>query len=368
LRAHQGWCILNSVMANTILVINPGSTSTKIGMYRDDEEVFTSTVSHSSVDLAAFPTLTDQLEYREKAIMDTLEAHVVDLKALSCVVARGGLVRPIPHGTYRINARMKEDLISACYGGHASNLGALIADQISHKLGIPSFIADPSVIDELDDVARVTGIKGIKRRSIFHALNQRAISLRYCVERGLQKEEITLIVAHIGGGVSVGLHKHGKAVDVNNALDGEGPFSPERAGTIPAGQLVSLCFSGKYTEQEVHHMLTGGGGFVSLLGTNDLRVVEKRMHEGDAEAELLFRAFAYRIAKEIGSLAAAADGKVDAILLTGGGARWEALVKAIEAKVSWIGPVKAYPGEGELEALRDAGLRVLRGEELPVEY
>lgn len=337
-------------------------------MFRDESEVFTSTVSHSAEDLSAFDSVVDQLDYRERAIMDVLKSHVVDLDALDCVVARGGLVRPLPHGTYRINDRMKDDLRTACYGGHASNLGALIADQIATKLSIPAYIADPVVVDELEDIARLTGIKGIKRRSIFHALNQRAVSLRYCAEAKIRRDDVTLIVVHMGGGVTIGLHKKGRVVDVNNGLDGEGPFTPERAGTIPAGQLVDLCFSGKYTEREVRHLITGGGGFVSLLGTNDMRDIEKRAADGDSESALVLKTFSYRVAKEIGALAAAADGNVDAILLTGGIARGADVVKSITEKVSWIAPVKAYPGEGELEALRDAGLRVLGGEELPVEY
>ncbi|HCM27895.1 MAG: butyrate kinase [Treponema sp. GWB1_62_6] len=355
-------------MHKTILVINPGSTSTKIGVYRDEEEVFVANVSHSTADIAAFDTVADQLEFRERAILELLDAHVIDVRAFDCVVARGGLVRPLPHGTYRINERMKEDLRTACYGGHASNLGALIADDIALKFGIPAYISDPVVVDEMDDVARVTGIKGIKRKSIFHALNQRAVALRYAKSKGIRYEDLTLIVAHMGGGVTVGLHKRGRVVDVNNGLDGEGPFTPERAGTIPAGDLVTLCFSGSLSEHEVRKTLTGHGGFTSLLGTNDMREVERRARDGDAEADLVLRAFPYRLAKEIGALAAAADGKIDAIILTGGIARGQALTDAIAAKVDWIAPVTVYPGEGELEALRDAGSRVLKGDELPVEY
>ncbi len=355
-------------MPHTILVLNPGSTSTKVGVFRDEETVFSVSVSHSTSDIERFDTVADQLEYREVAIMDLLADHVVNLKALDCIVGRGGLVRPLPHGTYRVNDRMKEDLRTACYGGHASNLGALLADDLAHKLGIPAYISDPVVVDELSDVARLTGIKSIKRKSIFHALNQRAVALRYAKSKGVRYEDLTLIVAHMGGGVSVGLHARGRVVDVNNALDGEGPFSPERAGSIPAGQLVSLCFSGEHTEHEVRKLLTGHGGLVSLFGVNDMRAIERRAAERDAEAELALRAFDYNVAKEIGSLAAAADGKVDAIILTGGIAHGDNIVASISAKVSWIAPVIAYPGEGELEALRDAGLRILRGEEISVEY
>jgi butyrate kinase len=355
-------------MPYTILVLNPGSTSTKVGVFRDEETVFSVSVPHTTEEIERFDTVADQLEYREVAVMDLLADHVVDLHALDCVVGRGGLVRPLPHGTYRVNERMKQDLRTACYGGHASNLGALLADDLGHKLGIPAYISDPVVVDELSDVARITGLKGIKRKSIFHALNQRAVALRYAKSKGVRYEDLTLIVVHMGGGVSVGLHARGRVVDVNNALDGEGPFSPERAGTIPAGQLVSLCFSGEHTEHEVRKMITGHGGLVSLFGTNNMRDIEQRAADGDAEAEVVLRAFDYNVAKEIGSLAAAADGRVDAIILTGGIARGENIVASISAKVSWIAPVIAYPGEGELEALRDAGLRILRGEEISVEY
>lgn len=355
-------------MAHTILVVNPGSTSTKVGVYRDEETVFSAGVSHSVADIESFDTVADQLEFREQAILELLDRHVIDLKALDCIVARGGLVRPLPHGTYRVNERMKQDLRTACYGGHASNLGALIADRLGEKFGIPAYISDPVVVDELEDVARVTGLKDVKRRSIFHALNQRAVALRHAKLKGRRYDELTLIVAHMGGGVTVGLHRRGRVVDVNNGLDGEGPFSPERAGTIPAGSLVTLCFSGDHTEHEVRKLLTGHGGFVNLLGTNDMREIQRRAGEGDGDADLVLRAFSYRVAKEIGSLAAAAAGKVDGILLTGGIAHGRDIVAAIEPMVSWIAPVTVYPGEGELEALRDAGVRVLKGEEMPVEY
>ncbi len=355
-------------MSHTILVINPGSTSTKVGVFRDEETVFSSGVSHSVAEIGQFDTVADQLEFREQAILTLLSTHVIDLKALDCIVARGGLVRPLPHGTYRVNDRMKEDLRTACYGGHASNLGALIADSLGSRLGLPAYISDPVVVDELEDVARVTGIKEIRRRSIFHALNQRAVALRHATAAGARYEDLTLIVAHLGGGVTVGLHMRGRVTDVNNGLDGEGPFSPERAGTIPAGALVSLCFSGTRTEHEIRKLLTGQGGFVDLMGSNDVREIELRAAAGDAEADLALRAFVYRLAKEIGALAAAADGKVDAILITGGIAYATGVVEAVTQKVAWIAPVSVHPGEGEMEALRDAGLRVLRGEDIPVEY
>jgi len=352
----------------TILVVNPGSMSTKVGVFRNEEPVLLSQVQHPNSETDRFDTFIDQLDYRKNAIMNLLDDHVVDVAAFDCVVGRGGLVRPLPHGTYRINERMKADLRSACYGGHASNLGALIADDLGQKWNIPAFISDPVVVDELRDEARLTGFKEIKRKSIFHALNQRAVAMRYAASRGTRYDELTLIVAHMGGGATVGLHQRGRVVDVNNGLDGEGSFTVERAGTLPAGDLVGLCYSGRYTEHEMRRKITGHGGMVDLLGTNDMKAVEAQAENGDAESAQFLRAFVYRISKEIGALAAAADGKVDAILLTGGVANGKNLMEEISAKVSWIAPVSVYPGEGELEALRDAGLRVLKGEEIPVEY
>ncbi len=337
-------------------------------MFRDETAVFLDSVSHPITELERFDTVADQLDFRKKTIMALLSSKVIDVKAFSCVVARGGLVRPLPHGTYRINERMKQDLRTACYGGHASNLGALIADEIASEFDIPAFISDPVVVDELDDVARLTGIKEIKRRSIFHALNQRAVAYRYAKSVNARYDELSLVVAHLGGGVTVGLHKRGRVVDVNNGLDGDGPFAPERAGSVPAGDLVKLCFSNKYSEHELRKLITGQGGFVNLLGTNDFRQVEKLAAEGNAEADLVLRAFIYNIAKAIGALAAAADGRLDAILITGGIARSNSMTEALKAKIAWMAPVVSYPGEGELEALRDAALRVLQGEEIMVEY
>jgi len=271
-------------------------------------------------------------------------------------------LHPIPGGVYRINEGMKADLLAAKYGEHASNLGALIADAFARPLGIPAFIADPVVVDELDDVARVSGNKLFKRNSIFHALNQKAVARRFAKERGRSYEELNLIVAHMGGGVSIGLHRQGRVVDVNQALNGEGPFSPERSGTLPAGDLAKLCFSGRYTQQEVLKMITGKGGMVSFLGTNDMREVERMREEGNKEADLYYRAFVYQVGKYIGSLAAAACGKVDGIILTGGIAFWKELTDRITEMVSFIAPVVVYAGEGELEALALAGQMALSGE------
>jgi butyrate kinase len=349
-------------MAYTILVINPGSTSTKIGVFENQKELFTEGISHSAEELAPYPNVASQYEFRRTRILALLKARGFDLSSLSAIVGRGGMLRPIPSGVYSVNEAMKADLLSACWGEHASNLGGLIASSLASELGIPAFIADPVVVDELSDIARVVGHKLFTHVSIFHALNQKAVSRRWCKEQGRKYEEVTLIVAHMGGGISVGLHKNGRVVDVNNALNGDGPFSPERSGTLPALQLSKLCFSGKYTEAEVAKMITGKGGLVSLMGTNDMRVVEKAYREGNPEAALYYKAFIYQVGKAIGAMSAAAMGRVDAIILTGGIAYGKEVVSGISEMCDFIAPVVAYPGEGELEALAQAGVRALDGE------
>lgn len=348
-------------MPQRILVINPGSTSTKIGLFVDGAESFTEGVAHSAEEIARYPSIADQLEFREKTIRACLEKRGFDIRSLSCVVGRGGLLKPIPGGVYAVGEAMKADLRSARYGEHASNLGALIADALAREIGVPAFVADPVVVDELSDLARVYGHKLFRKQSIFHALNQKAVARRWCSERGRRYEDVRLIVAHMGGGVSVGLHDGGRVVDVNNALNGEGPFSPERAGTLPAGALAKLCFSGTVTEKEVLKMINGQGGMVSLAATNDMRVLEARYMEGEAEATLVYEAFVYNVGKAIGALAAAACGKVDGIVLTGGIAYGKPVQEGLAKMAGWIAPVTVYPGEGELEALAAAGARGLDG-------
>ena len=349
-------------MAQVILVVNPGSTSTKIGVYRDGVELFTEGFSHSADEIAQFQNIADQFTFRERTIREALARKGFDLGSISCVVGRGGLLKPIPGGVYTVNDAMKAELLSARYGEHASNLGALIAAAIAAEIGVPAFIADPVVVDELDDVARVYGHRLFRKQSIFHALNQKAVARRWAREHGRTYEDCTLIVAHMGGGVSVGLHRAGRVVDVNNALNGEGPFSPERSGTLPAGALARMCFSGKYTEKEVLKMITGQGGLVSLSSTNDMRVLEGKRNTGEPEAVLVYDAFIYNVGKAIGSLAAAAKGKLEGIILTGGIAYGKPIQDGIEAMVGWMAPVTVYPGEGELEALAAAGARGLAGE------
>jgi butyrate kinase len=349
-------------MSQCVLVINPGSTSTKIAVFEDGAKLFDSSVSHSSDELKAFPTIASQYEYRKAKLVDALRAQGFDLSRLACVVGRGGLLHPIPGGVYGVNEAMLADLSTARYGEHASNLGGLIAHEIAASLGVPAYIADPVVVDELSDLARISGHKLFQRKSIFHALNQKAVARRYAREHGKVYEELSLIVAHMGGGISVGLHQKGRVVDVNQALNGEGPFSPERSGTLPSADLAKLCFSGKYTEKEVLRMIAGAGGTVSFLGTNDMRDVEKLHRAGDPQGTLYYDAFIYQVGKSIGALAAAAHGKVDAIILTGGIAYGKEVVDGLTAMCSFIAPVIAYPGEGELEALAQAGFGALSGE------
>ncbi len=356
-------------MPHTVLVINPGSTSTKIGVFEDMKELFTENVAHSAEEIAAFSTIASQYEFREKHIRDALHKRGFDLKKLSCIVGRGGLLKPIPGGVYKVNQAMKDEILAAKNGEHASNLGCLIAGALADELGIPSFIVDPVVVDELSDVARIYGHKLFRKVCIFHALNQKAVARRWAKEHGMRYEDSRLVVAHMGGGVSVGLHLGGRVVDVNNALNGEGPFSPERAGTLPAAALAKLCFSGKYSEKEVLKMITGQGGMVSLADTNDMRVLEARYLKGEPEAKLVYEAFIYNMGKAIGAVVAAAKGQVDGIILTGGIAHGKAIQAGIKDMCGWMAKdFTVYPGEGELEALAQAGTSVLNKEVEPKEY
>lgn len=356
-------------MSYKLLIINPGSTSTKIGVYEDEKQLLEETLRHSSEEIGKYANIVDQLDFRKEVILKVLKEKNFDIKTLDAIVGRGGLLKPIEGGTYAVNDTMLQDLKLGVAGKqHASNLGGIIADVIGKSLGIPAFIVDPIVVDELEEVARISGIPEINRISIFHALNQKAVAKRYAKEQGKKYDDVNVIVTHMGGGVSVGAHTGGRVVDVNNALDGEGPFSPERSGSIPVGDLVRLCFSGKFTEQEVLKKINGKGGVVAHLNTNDFREVIKRVEDGDKKAELIYDAFIYQIAKEIGKCAAVLNGKVDAIILTGGIAYNKIVTEHIIEKVGFIAPVVIYPGEDELIALAQGALRVLRGEEIAKEY
>ena len=349
-------------MSYEILVINPGSTSTKIGVFCDETMLFDVTLRHSAEELAPYATIADQKEFRKELVLAALREKNYDAKKLGAVSARGGLVAPIPGGTYAVNENLLADCAAGVQGQHASNLGAMIASEIGSELGIPAFVVDPPVVDEMSDVARFSGHPAIIRSSKFHALNQKAVAKRYAKECGKAYEDLNLIVCHMGGGISVGAHDHGFIVDTQNALDGDGPFSPERSGSLPSGQLVELCFSGDYTHDEVKKMLTGRGGIVAYTGTTSMIEVSEKAKTDEYTARVL-DAFHYQIAKEIGAMAAVLSGKVDRIILTGGIAYNKGTVEALTEKTGWIAPVTVYPGEDELLALTQGALRVLNGEE-----
>lgn len=346
-----------------LLIINPGSTSTKIGVFQGNEEVSSTTLRHEASVIGQFHSVMDQYEWRIEEIKKVLLEAGESLASFDAFVGRGGLLKHIPSGTYKVNEAMLEDLRQSIKGEHASNLGAIIAHGLATEFHKEAFIADPVVVDEMEELARISGHKSFEKVSIFHALNQKAVAKRYAKESGLHYSDLNLIVVHLGGGISVGAHKKGKVVDVNNALNGEGPFSPERSGTLPAGALVEMSFSGKYTKQELLKMITGKGGFVSYLDTNDAREVEDRAMAGDEEALKIYNAMGYQVAKEIGSVAPVLHGQVDAIILTGGIAYSKHMVNFIKERVAFIAPVKVYPGEDELLALAEAANRVLSGEE-----
>ena len=353
-------------MSERILTINPGSTSTKIGIFEGTEQLFAKTLRHPAE--AVGGPLQAQLEIRRQVVLDVLAQEKIELKALTAVVGRGGLLRPLVSGTYAVNQEMREDLLSGIFGVHASNLGGLLADEIARTLSIPSFIVDPVVVDELEPIARLTGLPELERKSIFHALNQKAVAKRYAKQVEMPYEEMRLIVAHMGGGITVGAHLDGRVIDVNNGLDGEGSFSPERSGSLPVGQLVELCYSTKYKLEEMKRLVVGSGGLVAHLGTFDAIEIERRIDAGDEKAALLYDAMAYRIAKEIAAQSAVLYGQIDAIILTGGLAYSDRLTSAIEERISHLGQVIRIPGEDELRALAEGVLRVLRGEEEVKEY
>ncbi|WP_315110359.1 butyrate kinase [Clostridium intestinale] len=355
-------------MAYKLLIINPGSTSTKIGVYENEKEVFEKTLRHSAEEIGKYESIYAQKDFRKGIILEALKENNFDIETLSAIVGRGGMLKPIPGGTYEVNEALLEDLKLAKYGQHASNLGAILANEIAKEVGVRAFIVDPVVVDELEDVARFSGVPELPRKSIFHALNQKAVAKRYAKEQGKAYEDVNLVVVHMGGGVSVGAHKAGRIIDVNNALDGEGPFSPERAGSTPAGDLIKLCFSGKYTQAELYKKIVGNGGYVAYLDTNDARVVEDAVKAGDEKSTAIYNAFAYQVCKAIGEYAVVLDGKVDAIILTGGIAYSKDIVRDVTKKAGWIAPIVVYPGEDELLALAQGTIRVLDNEEKAKEY
>lgn len=348
-----------------ILAVNPGSTSTKIAVYEDETPLLVSTIRHSVEELSKYPRIIDQFDFRKNLVLEALEANGIPFK-FDAIVGRGGLLKPIPGGVYEVNDIMLNDIAHAMRS-HACNLGCLIAAELAALLsGCRAFIADPGVVDELDAIARVTGSPLMPRITIWHALNQRAIARRYALERNMLYEDLNLIICHLGGGISVGTHYRGRVIDVNNALDGEGPFSPERAGTLPAGQLIDLCSSGRFTKEELKKRISGSAGLAAHLGTTDIPAIEKRIESGDKHAELILNAMIYQIAKSVGAASIVLYGKVDSILLTGGMAHSEYITSRLKERVSFLAPVHVYPGEDELEALALNALGALRGE-LPVQ-
>ncbi len=352
-----------------ILAINPGSTSTKIAVYQNMNPIFVKNITHNSEELAQFEHVADQFHFRKEIIYKELEEAEIQLDKIQAVVGRGGMLKPISSGVYLVNDAMKSDLHDRPIKEHASNLGGLIADDIARALpNAKAYIADPVVVDEMDDIARVAGHPLFKRISIFHALNQKAIARQHAKSIMKRYDEMNLIVVHMGGGVTVGAHCKGRVIDVNQGLDGEGPFSPERSGTLPTGDLVRFCFSGQYTEKEIIKMVVGNGGVVAHLGTNSAYEAEQRALNGDEKAKFILEALAYQVAKCIGSMVPVLKGDVDAILLTGGVAHSKWITNLIIERVYRFAPVYIYPGEDEMRALSLNGFMVLKGEVEVKEY
>jgi len=352
-----------------ILAINPGSTSTKIAVFEDKTPVFIQTIRHSKEELENFPRITDQMAFRKNLVLSQLQEDEINLDTIRIVMGRGGLLKPVESGVYAVNDKMIKDLASCVYGEHASNLGGLIAYDIARSLPYAkAYIANPVVVDELNDLARLSGHPKLPRRSIFHALNQKAVARQHARQIMKHYEDLNLIVVHLGGGITVGAHKKGRVVDVNQGLDGDGPYSPERSGTLPVGDLARLCFSGKYSLGDVMKMIKGRGGLVAYLNTNNAMEVDKRVAGGDEYAKLVYDGMAYQVAKEIGAMAAVLNFQIDGILITGGIAHDKYFTNEIISYCHRLAPVHVYPGEDEMKALAMNGLRVLNNEAEIKEY
>jgi len=355
-------------MPKRLLVINPGSTSTKLAVFEDYQQVLDTTLRHSAEELAEFTSTYSQKDFRKRIIAETLEKENYALKSFHAIIGRGGMVRPLKSGTYKVNAKLLEDLTQAKYGEHASNLGGILSDELAKEAGCDAYISDPIVVDEMHDIARISGLPEMPRRAVFHALNQKATARKYCAEVGKSYKDVNILVCHMGGGISVGVHKEGKIIDVNNCVNGAGTFSPERAGTLPADDLIKLCFSGKYTQQEINKMINGKGGLMAHLGMNQAHHIVDRINAGDHKAALVLDAMAYNIAKEIGAAATVLSGQVEAILLTGGIAHNDYVCERVIKNIAFIAPVKRYPGEDEMNALVSNTMQVLEGKEPCLEY
>lgn len=354
-----------------ILVINPGSTSTKLAIFEDSRLISEKTLRHSIEEINSFSTVYEQKDFRKKIILDFLNSQSIKLEAFSAIIGRGGLLRPIPGGTYRVTREMLSDLKAANFGEHASNLGSILAMELSSesKVELPAYIADPVVVDEMEPIARISGHPDFERKSIFHALNQKAVARSFALKLGKRYEDLNLIVVHMGGGISIGAHKKGKVVDVNNALDGDGPYSPERSGTLPLTSFIKLCYSGKYSYGEVKKLIKGQGGLVAYTKTSDCVEVQKGIAKGNEEWNLYYFGMGYQIVKWIGKMASVLKGNVDAIIFTGGIAYDQKyLVPWMKGMVSFIAPVETIPGGDEELALALACIRVLNGEEKALIY
>lgn len=348
-------------MSFDVLTINPGSTSTKLAVYQGDKVLFEETVRHTMQEFANFNNVQEQFDFRWQVLRRVIDAFGYDVNNLDAVVGRGGLLRPVAGGTYMVTEKMLADLKTNKYGEHASNLGAMLAKKLADTLDIPSFIVDPVVVDEMQPIARFSGNELIARKSIFHALNHKAAGRKIAKKLGSDYEKMNFVIAHLGGGISVAAHRQGKAVDVNNALDGDGPFSPERSGSLPMNDFLEACFSGKWNKRELHDLIIGRGGMISYLGTNSILEVEAKVKAGDEKAIQAFDAMAYQVSKEIGACSTVLHGKIDAIILTGGLARSDLFTSKIIVQTNWIASVIIEPGEDELEALNSGVQRVLAG-------
>ena len=349
-----------------ILAVNPGSTSTKISVSDDENLIFEATINHSREELKKYKRISDQYEMRKDLVIAEVKKHGLPVQ-FDAIIGRGGLAKPVKSGVFRVNDQMVEDQRKALHQ-HACDQGCIIAHEIAEEIGCPSFVADPGVVDELAPEAKISGSPLLPRYCIWHALNQKAIARRYAKDHGTRYEDLNLIVCHLGGGISIAAHDHGEAIDANNALDGEGPFSPERAGSLPAADLIRLCFSGRYTQDQLVKKVSGEAGIIAHLGTNDMLEVENWVLHGDKHAELILNAMIWNVAKCIAAEGAVLKGKVDAILLTGGLARSQYITDHIKERVEFIAPVTIYPGQDEMKALTENALAVLRGERQAMDY
>ncbi|WP_138415899.1 butyrate kinase [Aquibacillus sediminis] len=351
-----------------IIVINPSAYATRVAVFEEEICMFEKSIRHPSEKISSFHGYSDQADYRKQLILQEVESQGINLSKCDAVCGRGGLLRPIAGGTYIVNQPMLQDLHNGYHGQHASNLGGILAYEIASGLNVPAYIVDPVVVDEMSEVARITGVPEISRVSIFHALNQKSVARQVASELGKPYQEANFIICHMGGGITIGAHKNGQVIDVNNGLHGDGPLSVERAGTVPAGDLIDMCYSGDYSYQEMMDKIVGNGGLMAFLRTDEIDRIETMIHEGDHQAELLYQAMTYQVAKELGAMATVLEGEVEAIILTGKLASHTKLVSTISNKVDWIADIFVYPGENELLALAQGTLRVLRGQEQVKEY